>query len=399
MAVSGGNRPWPGLAAGLLLLSLALFIVSIASSRWLENQATGRQMYVGPFEACARDYKANLDECRRFDDGCNADFNAPIGLTSMGNCDELRTTRAFLILGLCFAAFGFLWSWLAYHAFHNDLMYRAPAILASLLSMLFGLIGWAVWVAMARRDFTGDWNYGWATGLGLGAWLLPLGAAIANMMPSPARDLKEGEILAHDTTRGRRGSWYDLFTRDYWTRGGDWGGHEAPLAGGTGTGVTGRSGYDERRGAPAGVGYRESSALTGTGARDDPARREYGYGESRESRDRPGFMEKMFGRSGDTEHERREREREQWHMERGHASGVGSRPSGPGMERGYESKPYTATSERGVGPLKTETAPSSTTGYGTGTGYHAPSEPQTIGSTTTSTAVSREPSAVDEPIA
>lgn len=49
MAV-GWNKPWPGLAAMMLLLSMALFVTSIASSTWIEKQTPGRQYHVGPFQ-------------------------------------------------------------------------------------------------------------------------------------------------------------------------------------------------------------------------------------------------------------------------------------------------------------------------------------------------------------
>jgi hypothetical protein len=55
-------------------------------------------------------------------------FNDPIGLFTSGtNCDEVRTTRAFLIIGLIFASIAFLLSWLAYNSF-DDIMYRMPAM-------------------------------------------------------------------------------------------------------------------------------------------------------------------------------------------------------------------------------------------------------------------------------
>jgi hypothetical protein len=42
------------------------------------------------------------------------------------------------------------------------------------------------------------------------AWLLNLTCALPLMIPSPARDLKTGELLAKDTLQRRRGSWYDV---------------------------------------------------------------------------------------------------------------------------------------------------------------------------------------------
>lgn len=62
-------------------------------------------------------------------------FSEPIGSFESGvNCDFIRTTRAFMIMGLIFAGFSFLLSWLAYNAIADDILYRIPAILFGLLS-------------------------------------------------------------------------------------------------------------------------------------------------------------------------------------------------------------------------------------------------------------------------
>jgi hypothetical protein len=76
---------------------------------------------------------------------------------------------------------------------YDDLMYRLPAMLLSLISMTMGLIGWAVWTAMGQRNYTTDWHYSWGHGLALGAWLLPsVGNSQlqtqAKALPSAARD-------------------------------------------------------------------------------------------------------------------------------------------------------------------------------------------------------------------
>jgi hypothetical protein len=233
---------------------------------------------------------------------------------------------------------------------------------------------------------------GWATGTALGAWLLPLAASLACLVPSPLRDLKTGELIARDTLRGRRGSWADLFTRDFWTRGPDWGGREAALGTGAGLGAGAGAAYEERR-APAGTGYRETT----TGYGKEEPRESYRYGTSREEAERlererrggGGLMGTLFGRKEErplTEREREQRERE-WRAERERGGYYGA------GERGYGERER----ERGGQPLTTGSAPSSTTGtYESGRGYHTTIEPQTVGSTTTSTAVSREPSAIEE---
>jgi hypothetical protein len=87
-----------------------------------------------------------------------------------------------------------------------------------LSSVISGMIGWAVWTAMAQRDY-GNWSYGWSFGLALGAWILNIVATLSLAIQSPARDLKAGERLASDTVHGRRGSFADIFTRGFWTGG------------------------------------------------------------------------------------------------------------------------------------------------------------------------------------
>lgn len=142
----------------------------------------------------------------------------------------------------------------------------------------------------------------------------------------------------------------------------DWGGHTAaggaPAAG---------AAYEERRGAgvPPGVGYREA----GPTYHDEPREREYRereyererHHEPQRGRDEPGFIERMMGK--ESAEQRRERE---WRESGGRGVGSG---------------------------WKTESAPASST-YVQGTGYRAPAETQTVGSTP----ASREPSHVDEPI-
>lgn len=113
----------------------------------------------------------------------------------------------------------------------------------------------------------------------LAAWLLNLAAAVTCLVPSPARDLKTGELLARETAcaHGRRGSWADMLRASWWPRGSDWGGREAaagaPAAGlGSGLGAAGTGPAYERRELPAGTAYR-----------DEPR---YGYKESEASRER-----------------------------------------------------------------------------------------------------------------
>ena len=73
------------------------------------------------------------------------------------DCDYVRTTRAFSIMALVAASVGFLLTWLGYNSY-DDLMYRVPAVMCSLASMAFGLVAWAVWIAMSQRDFSTDWQ-------------------------------------------------------------------------------------------------------------------------------------------------------------------------------------------------------------------------------------------------
>jgi hypothetical protein len=92
---------------------------------------------------------------------------------------------------------------------------------------------------MAQRDY-GDWQYGWAFGLALGAWLLNVVATLSLLMQSPGRDLKAGERLAADTVHGRRGSFADIFTRGFWT-----GGAGQPWRGGEREEASTRDGLEE----------------------------------------------------------------------------------------------------------------------------------------------------------
>src|SRR5689334_12720916 len=131
---------------------------------------------------CRDDWKTQAHECRRVDDNCMASFSSIGSIQSGNDCDYVRTTRAFTIIALCLTALSFVWAWLGYNSF-DDIMYRFPAMLLSLLAMACGLIGWAVWLAMAR-GYSADWSYGWSMGLVLGAWLLNLAAAVTMMIPS-----------------------------------------------------------------------------------------------------------------------------------------------------------------------------------------------------------------------
>jgi hypothetical protein len=71
---------------------------------------------------------------------------------------------------------------------YDDLMYRLPAMLLSLISMTMGLIGWAVWTAMGQRNYTTDWHYSWGHGLALGAWLLPYVELLTQAKPTERRE-------------------------------------------------------------------------------------------------------------------------------------------------------------------------------------------------------------------
>lgn len=71
----------------------------------------------------------------RIDDSCNTVFSKGVKTNFLSgvSCDYLRTTRAFMIIGLVFASLAFLMSFLGWHSL-DDFMYRVPAMFFSLLS-------------------------------------------------------------------------------------------------------------------------------------------------------------------------------------------------------------------------------------------------------------------------
>lgn len=171
---------------------------------------------------------------------------------------------------------------------------------------------------------------------------------IACMVPSPLRDLKTGEVIARDTIRGRRGSYADIFTRDFWTRGEGLGAQ--PSSAGAAAGGAGL-GYEAGR-TPAGTGYRETGY-----SKEEPR---YRYGESAESRER----------------EFREREREREPRTGGMLSSVfGGRKEEPLTERelaarreaertggyyGAEPRPLTESTTQPAGPSREASAAETT---------------------------------------
>jgi len=329
-------KPWSGLAAMMLLLAMIFYVVALSSSQWLVASSAGQQRYQGPFEYCADIWSDNIHECRRVDNSCVAMMSAPLGAVTAGdNCHYIRTTRAFLVLGLIFSSIAFVLAWLGYNSYVDDLMYRIPAMLFSAIAFCCGLIAWAVYTAMAQRGFP-DWGYSWAYGLALGAWLINGAAIVTMMVPAPARDLKTGEILARRTARGERGSWWDMFTARWWTEGARWG--EAGLGPGAVPGAVpprAREAEYEKRGVPPGTAYREG-----------PPPESYRYRE-----ERGGYPE---------ERERgRERERErEWLGRKEEPISPREREKRAAYEREYGPTRHEEPATRWLGP---STAPGTTT--------------------------------------
>ena len=102
-------RPFPFLAALLMLLALAFYIIAAATSHWLVSYQPNIQMHEGVYNACWRQYDVAINECRHVNNDCTADFSAPVdSFTLTDSCNELRAVRAFIVLSIIFAGLSFL---------------------------------------------------------------------------------------------------------------------------------------------------------------------------------------------------------------------------------------------------------------------------------------------------
>ena len=102
-------RPFPFLAALLMLLSLAFFIIAASTAHWLVSYQPNVQDYEGVYNACWRQHDVGLDECRHVNNDCSADFSPPVDSFKLTDrCNELRAVRAFVVLAIMAAGLSFL---------------------------------------------------------------------------------------------------------------------------------------------------------------------------------------------------------------------------------------------------------------------------------------------------
>lgn len=175
-------KPMQWLNLTLTSGALILYIIVMSSASWYYVNTAGSQFGYGPFRACASIFSYQIDECRRVDNSCNADFSLPLGtMPIFGSCDRLLAIKSLGLISLFSTGFALLpmlaTAWIA-----HDLALRLVSSFWSFLAAACGLITMAVF---ADQNLPSRSQFGYAFALLVAAWVLNFICAIAALFPSP----------------------------------------------------------------------------------------------------------------------------------------------------------------------------------------------------------------------
>jgi len=202
-------RPFPLLATIISLIALGFYIAALSSSSWLVENNSIRQLRVGAFYSCFQSKSTSYAECSYVDNDCMASFGALGGgsMSISNNCTELRVVKAFIVIATIFTGLAVLNQYLSCFTRIPFISMRLPSAGLSVLAGIFGVIGWAVFIAIANSSLYTHSVYSWAFGLVTAAWILNFISSIFSLIPFPMSpyEYDEADLVRARAARGAAG--------------------------------------------------------------------------------------------------------------------------------------------------------------------------------------------------
>lgn len=201
-------RPLPALAALMTLVALALYITSLASSRWLHSAEPNSMISDGIFQSCHDRPDVGLKDCAFIGNDCTSDFAQPIGEYRVtAQCNELRAVRAFAVIATIFTGLALACMYLTSFTSVPFYPLRNASVGLSLIAGICGLIAWAIYLDLSRHDEYDNWRYGYGFGMLTGAWVLNWLCTLLTASPWPysGREYRydgRGRLVNETTTTG-----------------------------------------------------------------------------------------------------------------------------------------------------------------------------------------------------